>query len=74
LPCAYDINFKQTRQSDREPFRYWRFRRPVKIAGITRPFEQLAFGGHLLKLVFADKKILPAVNLAGARRSRRYRD
>jgi hypothetical protein len=74
LPGAHDINFKQTRQSGRESFRYWRFRRPVKIAGIIRPFEQLTFDGHLLKLVFADKKILPAVDLAGARRSGRYRD
>lgn len=74
MPGAHDINFKETRQADRESFRYWRFRRPVKIAGIMRPFEQLAFGNHLLELVFADKEILPAVNLGGARRSRRNRD
>jgi hypothetical protein len=74
LPGADNIDFKQTRQADREPFSYWRFRCAIEIAGITCPFEQLATGGHLIELVFADKKILPAVNLAGPRRSRRHGD
>ena len=74
LPGAHYINFKQARQSDRQPFRHWRFRCSVIIAGVARPFEQLAAGGHFLELVFADKEILPARNLAGSRRPSGYRD
>jgi hypothetical protein len=74
LPGADNINFEQTRPPIGKPLRYWRFRSAVIITGIARRFEKLAAGGHFPELVLGNKEILPAMDLAGSRRSRGYRD
>src|SRR3546814_2108336 len=49
------------------------FRSAVAMAEDVRPFEELALGGHVPKLLEIDEMVILAVHLAGADRPRRRR-